>query len=268
MNAMLATDSTVSGQKRNRPLELEKPIESPAEFIRHIFEENGLTVESSRDQDYFLQTTPEMVDAYDKPLLQAIRERDLERLKSMHREGKTLQACNRFGESVIHMACRNGLTDIVKFLVKEANVSLFVRDDYGRTPIHDACWTVNPNMELMDFLITEAPEMFGLSDVRGHTPFSYARKNHWEIWIPFLMERKAELLVRKESNLLPKTTPIQTEQVTMMANTLPKTTQIQTEQVETMEQQVKAQPILTITAPQAMNVERNAWRCDYTSERI
>ena len=58
----------------------------------------------------------------------------------MHKKGKTLQCCNRFGESAIHMACRHDLTDVVKFSIEEVGSILRVRDDYGRTPLHDAFW--------------------------------------------------------------------------------------------------------------------------------
>ena len=191
-----------SGVKRKR-LESAKRAETqnPADLVHRIYEEHGWKVEPSREKHYFVKVTPEMIEAYDKEILRAVREKNLEKLKGLHQQGRVLQCCNRFGESLLHMACRNGLTDIVKFLVKEAKVSLHVRDDYGRTPFHDACWTVEPNFALVEFLIQEAPELVGLSDVRGHTPFSYVRKNHWKQWVEFLNERKAMLLERKEPKL-------------------------------------------------------------------
>jgi hypothetical protein len=30
-------------------------------------------------------------------------------------------------------------------------------------------------------------------DVRGHTPFDYARKEHYEEWVDFLKEKEEEL---------------------------------------------------------------------------
>ena len=182
---------SLTGKKRK--MSPTKELMSPVLFLTNTFKEYGLKVESSRDKAYFVQPTPEMIEAYDKDVIRAIRERSIEKLKKFHNDGKDMQCCNRFGESLIHMACRNGLTDIVKFLVKDAKVSLHARDDYGRTPLHDACWTVKPNFELMDFLISEAPELLALSDVRGHMPFAYVRKNHWDEWVDFLSKRK-ELL--------------------------------------------------------------------------
>jgi len=70
----------------------------------------------------------------------AARSEDLQALKTLHEQGKSLQCSNRFGESIIHIICRRGRDDILKFLVSEAGVTLRLRDDLGRTPLHDAAW--------------------------------------------------------------------------------------------------------------------------------
>lgn len=88
---------------------------------------------------------------------------------------------------------------MVKFLVEEANCSLWVRDDYGRTAMHDAAWSPKPNTELMDYLLQKVPELLLMSDVRGHTPFVYVRKEHWKEWIVFLQERQDKLRLRSKS---------------------------------------------------------------------
>lgn len=88
---------------------------------------------------------------------------------------------------------------MVQFLVEEANCSLWVRDDYGRTAMHDAAWSPKPNMELMDYLLQKVPELLLMSDVRGHTPFVYVRKEHWKEWIVFLQERQDKLRLRSKS---------------------------------------------------------------------
>ena len=75
-------------------------------------------------------------------------------------------------------------------MVEEAGVSLWVHDDFGRTPLHYSCWTSEPNLELLDFLMGKAPQMLLMSDVRGHMPMNYVRKEHWKQWIEFLKERK------------------------------------------------------------------------------
>jgi len=83
---------------------------------------------------------------------------------------------------------------VVKLLVLEFHVRVDVRDDYGRTPLHDACWTTTPNFELMDVLVEAVdPRLLLAEDVRGHTPFDYARREHWNEWLQFLKDRKERL---------------------------------------------------------------------------
>merc|ERR1712224_1056513 len=86
-------------------------------------------------------------------------------------------------------ACRRGLTDIVMFLAEEAGASLRVRDDFGRTPLHDAFWTGEPNYMLIEYLLEKEPDIILMRDKRGHCPLEYARRDHWKQWIDFLDKR-------------------------------------------------------------------------------
>jgi hypothetical protein len=139
----------------------------------------------------------EEIDSYDMKVVTAIRNADIPLLRTMVKEGKSLNACNRFGESLIHMACRRGDLTLVNFLVNEVRVRVDVRDDYGRTPLHDACWTPAPNFAVMDVLVRAVPpELMLTEDVRGHSPFQYARQEHWHVWVQFLQERQKLLLTR------------------------------------------------------------------------
>lgn len=147
-------------------------------------------------KDYFLEYTEEHIVAYDQEVINAIRSRNIPFLRALKAKGRTLHCANRYGESLVHMACRRGMTDVVRFLVLEANVSLRVKDDYGRTPLHDACWSAEPNFELMDFLIDQEADLLLIEDKRGHFPFSYARRTHWEGWNKFLLARKGNIRLR------------------------------------------------------------------------
>jgi ankyrin repeat protein len=178
-----------------------KPPTNPVDFIKKAIKEKGynVVVEMSTTSDLFHSPTDEEISSYTQDVLKVVRERDLDKLRSYVQEGRNLQCCNRFGESLIHLACRRGFTDVVKFLVEEANCTLYVRDDFGRTAMHDAAWSPEPNYDMMEYLIEKAPQLILMSDVRGHTPFSYVRKEHWKEWICFL-EKHNEALVRSESS--------------------------------------------------------------------
>lgn len=147
---------------------------------------------------HFRKPSQEEIDSYDLEVVGAVRSGSIEKLREiMDRGRKTFNACNRFGESLIHMACRRGNVDVVRLLLKEGSARTDIRDDYGRTPAHDACWTAEANIDVMDVLLHHIPiAMLLTEDVRGFTPFQYARKEHWPIWIEFLKDRRLILLKR------------------------------------------------------------------------
>ncbi|OEU06641.1 ankyrin [Fragilariopsis cylindrus CCMP1102] len=118
-------------------------------------------------------------------------------------------ACNRFGESILHIACRRGHLEMVKFLIDEVGLRIdTIRDDYHRTPLHDAFWTPVASYDVVDFLLQQpnVVQLLLLKDVRGYTPLDYARSEDRGKWLRFLWERKAILR--------PSPTPTKEQQTT------------------------------------------------------
>jgi len=146
------------------------------------------------DENVFSKPTAEQIAAYDNDVIGAVRAEDIPKLECMHKSGRTLQCSNRFGESILHTACRCGLTSAVAFMVEEAGVSVKCADDFGRTPMHDACWAVRPSIELTEILLKSEPGLLLVTDKRGQTPLQYARRELWGFWCNFLDERKHMLL--------------------------------------------------------------------------
>jgi hypothetical protein len=136
--------------------------------------------------DAFEEFTEDQHKSYAHDLINAVRAQDIDALRKWKLNGRSLQAANRFGESLLHMACRRGFTNVVKFFIDEAGLNLWIRDDFGRTPLHDACWTSDPAPDLVKYIIDKEPDMLFVSDKRGHTPLDYVRREHWKIWIDFL----------------------------------------------------------------------------------
>lgn len=186
---------------------LQKSQQNPQSYYEYILKSKGCnanTRASLSSDSFFHIHTREQVDSYDHDIIAAIRSEDVQTLREMHQNGRLMTCCNNFGESLIHMACRRGFTEVVTFLLKEAGVSLRVRDDYGRTPLHDACWTCTPNFELMDILIDTDPDLLLMSDKRGHSPLQYVRREHWPAWMEYL-RRKKEALIPRQLGLTSKT---------------------------------------------------------------
>ena len=170
---------------------------SPQEYLIEIIKNRGIDVQiqdSLHVQGFFSEYTEEEVSAYNADVINAIRNQDVAKLREFHESGRPLKCSNSFGESLIHMACRRGFYDVVSFLIREAKVPVRVRDDYGRTILHDAAWACEPNFELLELILTECPDLLYMRDRRGDTPISYARKSHWHAWKKFLLHN-VELVI-------------------------------------------------------------------------
>jgi hypothetical protein len=180
-----------------KPVAVAEP--SPVKYLKCLFSktEKGRELILNPRRHPFTRPSQDLTDPYDLAVVRAIREEDIIKLRTMLGEGKSFNACNIFGESLLHMACRRGCLGVVNFLINEAHVHVDVRDDFGRTVLHDACWTTVPNFGVMDVLMKQMlPDTLLAEDVRGHTPFHYARKEHWDDWVTFLQERDLFLLRR------------------------------------------------------------------------
>merc|ERR1719162_971838 len=190
--------------------EVPRAVFKPSEYWKTLLEDwevpilDTVGIDHKSDSVVFLETTPDRVEAYQNiELLAAVRRRDLVILKKIAAEkyasGGTMNACNRFGESILHLACRKGSLDVVKLLVGSevdgCDCSLLVRDDYGRTVLHDACWTVNPPWELIKLILKKYPVLWRVSDIRGHLALQYVPKSAWPQWTAFLSKNK-DLLQR------------------------------------------------------------------------
>jgi hypothetical protein len=147
--------------KRQRVVVRKNIVIKPSDYVKSGFRVNGTCLETRRSQiePRFQPPTQEMMQAFTPELMNLVRQNDYEKLKILQQQGRLINCCNKFGESLLHLACRRGHSRIVKLLIEEANVSLYIRDDYKRTPFHDACWTAEPNFELLDWLIREAPDL-------------------------------------------------------------------------------------------------------------
>ena len=165
----------------------------PIDIIKNALSSRGVASDTKSSlemkEGFFFKYTEENLCGYCQEAVDAIRSNDVEILRKLSEGGTNLQCANRFGESLIHLACRRSHRDVVSFLINEGGVSLRVRDDYGRTPMHDACWRAEVDLELIDMLLDREPELLMLNDKRGHTPLDYARREHWGLLVPFLLER-------------------------------------------------------------------------------
>lgn len=205
-----SANSDLSNPAKRRAI-AQSIVIKPADYVRSAFKANGFDIEAVKADAMksFLEPTEEMLSSYTSELLATVRKNNMEKLRQLHSEKKLVNSSNKFGESLLHLSCRRSFTDMTKFLIYDVKADLNIRDDYFRTPLHDACWTPDPNFELVDLLIKEAPEHLVLEDKRGFTPFDYVRNDHWKLWLRFLWERRHQL--RPKDRNRPDTAPADAE---------------------------------------------------------
>ena len=149
-----------------------------------------LSADDAKLDNFFLPMKEENIAAYNQDIATAARSGNLKFLRKQHEEGKNLQCCNKFHETIIHTICRRGHANLLKYAIEEVKLNIRLRCDYGRNPLHDACWTDKPNFELVKLLLTECPDLLYIKDSRGFTPLSYVGKQLWYDWCQFLEENK------------------------------------------------------------------------------
>lgn len=126
-------------------------------------------------------------------LLKALRGADLPKFRSFKNDTEQtydLEVRNKFGENLTHLVCRMGLSlDVLKFLVEDAIVPLNVRDRFGRTPLHNACMSANPNFDNIDYLMEKEPQLAIFEDDKSKVPFDLIPQRVFERWTRFLSEK-------------------------------------------------------------------------------
>lgn len=138
---------------------------------------------------YHREPTPEQTAAYDAELVRAVRDDNAALLGAMAAAGRRVDACNKYGESVLHMSCRRGNAEALRALLRGGG-SVAVSDDYGRTPLHDACWTPVPAFDVVTILLNHDLKLLRIADKRGSTPLQYIRHEHWPLWCAFFDSKK------------------------------------------------------------------------------
>ena len=183
-----ATEEEVTNEVTNDDNSIEEEM-SPQDYFISILQARGypVTTYSSLKCGYYNKPTIHQTVSYGVVLTKAVRSSDIDTVCSLLNAGLHPNACNDFGESIIHAACRRGDYTMIQTLL-EAGASVQVVDDFGRVPLHDAFWTASPNLDTVTLLLDQDPWLLCLEDTRGSTPLDYVRKEHWDIWFDFLRD--------------------------------------------------------------------------------
>jgi len=138
---------------------------------------------------YHCKPTELQKSSYGLRLVQAVRASDKEYVSNLLKCGISTNPCNMFGESIVHMVCRRADYSLLKVFI-DYGCSVQVSDDFGRTPLHDACWTAEPCFKCVELLLDRDLRLLNIRDCRGFTPLDYVKKNNWTKWIEFFYRKK------------------------------------------------------------------------------
>ena len=143
------------------------------------------------------------------------RRRSLQDLTQLFLAGISSNPCNTHGESLLHTVCRLGhhgpsadtwprgtgtavppeswSYELLQMMISVGKVDVSnCVDDYGRTPLHDACWCHSICYDTIALLLQQDPTLILLQDCRGATPLSYIPPQHHTTFIEFIAGRKDE----------------------------------------------------------------------------
>ena len=100
-----------------------------------------------------------------------------------------MSACNKFSESIFHMACRRSEVEIVDFILKNGGDSSIV-DDYGRNVLHDVCWRAESRFDIATLILDSHLDLLFQLDKRNFPPLRYVAESNWLEWCAFLFHQK------------------------------------------------------------------------------
>ena len=117
-----------------------RPPMSPQAFLDVLTHSRGYSTRRYRtlQTGYYAKPTEFQQASYNVYLVKLVRANHVEKLRSVMQTGISPNPCNAYGESLVHMVCRRGDHELLSALL-ECGTSIQVSDDYGRTPLHDAC---------------------------------------------------------------------------------------------------------------------------------
>merc|ERR1711871_22543 len=64
--------------------------------------------------------------------------------------------------------------------------SLWGVDDKGRCPLHDACWRIVPDLEVVSLILGRNKSLLFLLDERGASPLDYIHEENWNLWKKYI----------------------------------------------------------------------------------
>ncbi|CAJ1966053.1 unnamed protein product [Cylindrotheca closterium] len=172
---------------------------SPQAFLNKELKRRGYNLKSyaTLESGYYTHPNEHQLASYGRIVTKAMYQpNNTKALGTLLECGISPNACNKFGESIVHLVCRRGHYDLLTMLM-DAGCSIKVSDDYGRTPLHDACWQSKPNFDVIRLIFQTDKHLVRMRDIRGTTPLSYVKEENFIKWNEFLASIMDEFWPRR-----------------------------------------------------------------------
>lgn len=165
----------------------------PDIFLLRLLKSRGYNSENITASKIRETPSNKQLQDYNNDVLISVRTNNSEILENiLKNDGVNPNACNQFGESLLHTACRTSEYSIVNLLLNYGANPLSV-DDYGRTSLHYACWRAKPRFDIIMRLLNDNPlmiDMLRIQDIRGACPLCYVPKEQWLSFCAFFFLQK------------------------------------------------------------------------------
>jgi hypothetical protein len=164
------------------------PSLSPQDYLDGMVHSRGYSNErySALSTGYYNRPSPLQLASYGVYVIDLIQCNDIESMKDVLDLGLSPNACNGFNQSIVHTTCRLSNIDMLSILLQYGCTV----HDFGRTPLHDACWAPIPIFPLIEKLLDSDCNLLFVADSRGILPLSSIQKGHWSEWLQFLQSKK------------------------------------------------------------------------------
>jgi ankyrin repeat protein len=161
---------------------------SPQDFLDTALKLRGYSTEryTTINSGYSNMPTELQLVSYDVHILKiVIRNKDAHQVREMLSCGISPNACNKYGESLLHKVCKSGQDKLLQVFL-DCGADIQVSDGAGRTPMHDACHGSKPSLKTFELLLKADPYLIHMMDGEGTLPLSYVPKEQYGAWNTYL----------------------------------------------------------------------------------
>jgi hypothetical protein len=165
------------------------PLQSPQEFLDSALEARGYSTKcyTTTNSGYRNAATPLQLASYDAHILKmvVINKDQHHALIDMLTCGISPNACNKFGESLLHTVCKFGQDKLLKIFL-DCGADIQISDGAGRTPMHEVCRRPRPSFKTFELLLQQDARLLHMQDAAGAAPLSFVRVEQYSAWNEFL----------------------------------------------------------------------------------